>query len=66
MAETSRTLEQMNAAQQRTILQQVDRIKELEQWEKFAAHLVNNCIGETVTPEKLEQWLLESQTPKRL
>lgn len=66
MTETSRTLEQMNAAQQRTILQQVDRIKELEQWEKFAAYLVNDCVGQTVTIESLEKWLLESQTPKRL
>lgn len=66
MAEVHRTLEQMNAAQQRTILNQVERIKELEQWEKFAAHLVNHCLGQTVTVESLEQWLLESQTPKRL
>lgn len=66
MAEVERTLEQMNAAQQRTILQQTDRIKELEQWEKFAAHLVNNCIGQTVSPENLEQWLADSQKPKRI
>lgn len=65
MAEVHRTLEQMNAAQQRTIEKQVDRIKELEQWEKFAAHLINHCVGQTVTPESLEKWLHESQTPKR-
>lgn len=59
MGETHRTLEQMNAAQLRTIQQQVERIKELELWEKFASHLVNNCIGQTVTPENLELWLSE-------
>lgn len=66
MGEVHRTLEQMNAAQHRTIVEQVGRIKELEQWEKFASHLINNCIGQTVTAENLEKWLLESQTPKRL
>lgn len=59
MGETHRTLEQMNAAQQRTIQEQVGRIKELELWERFASHLVNNCIGQTVTPENLELWLAE-------
>lgn len=61
MAEVARTLEQMNAAQQRTILQQVERIKELQVWERFAAHLINNCVGQTITPELLEQWLAEVQ-----
>lgn len=65
MAQTERTLEQMNAAQLRTITEQTTRIKELEQWEKFAAHLINNCLDQIVTPENLEKWLLESQTPKR-
>lgn len=66
MGEVHRTLEQMNAAQQRTIVEQVGRIKELEQWEKFAAYLINNCLDQKVTPENLEKWLLESKTPKRL
>lgn len=66
MTEVHRTLEQMNAAQQRTIVEQLSRIKELEQWEKFAAHLINHCVGQTITVESLEKWLHESQTPKRL
>lgn len=66
MAQTERTLEQMNSAQLRTIVEQTDRIKELEQWEKFATHLINNCIDQVVTLENLEKWLLESKTPKRL
>lgn len=59
MAEVSRTLEQMNAAQQRTIIELTARIKELELWERFAAHLVNNCVGQPVTPENLEAWMAE-------
>ncbi|MNU05648.1 hypothetical protein D3C72_2505280 [compost metagenome] len=51
----------MNAAQQKTILQQVERIKELEQWEKFAAYLINHCMGQTVTEENLEAWLAAAQ-----
>lgn len=61
MAEVARTLEQMNAAQARTIVQQVERIKELEQWEKFAAYLINHCMGQTVTEENLETWLAAAQ-----
>lgn len=57
MAEVSRTLEQMNAAQQKTIIELTGRVKELERWERFAAYLVNNCIGQKVTEESLEQWL---------
>lgn len=61
MAEVSRTLEQMNAAQQRTIIQQCERIKELESWERFASYLINECIGQTVTEENLQHWLDEAQ-----
>ena len=61
MAETTNTLEERNASQKRTIEKQVDRIKELELWEKFAAHLVNKCIGQTITPENLEQWMEDCQ-----
>ncbi|MNO13130.1 hypothetical protein D3C76_27560 [compost metagenome] len=65
MAETTNTLEERNASQKRTIEKQVERIKELEIWEKFAAHLLNNCIGQTVTQESLEKWLEEAQQPRR-
>lgn len=61
MAEVHRTLEQMNAAQQRTIIEQTGRIKELEQWEKFASFLINNCIGQTVTEANLQTWLEDAQ-----
>lgn len=57
MAEVSRTLQQMNAAQQKTIIEMTARIKELEVWERFASYLVNNCVGETITEQNLEQWL---------
>ena len=59
--EKTNTLEERNASQKRTIEKQVDRIKELELWEKFAAHLVNKCIGQTITPENLEQWMEDCQ-----
>lgn len=61
MSETSRTLEQMNAAQQKTILELTQKVKELKVWEKFAAHLINHCADQTVTPENLEKWLEECQ-----
>ena len=61
MGEVHRTLEQMNAAQQRTITELTFRVKELEKWERFAAYLVNNCIGKQVTEESLEQWLSEAK-----
>ena len=59
MGETTNTMEQRNAGQAITIGKQAQRIKELEVWEKFASHLVNNCIGQTVTPENLELWMAE-------
>lgn len=62
MAEVSRTLEQMNAAQQKTIIQQCERIKELEIWERFASDLINKHLGEKITEENLEQWLVAAQT----
>jgi len=62
MGEVSRTLEQMNAAQQRTIVQQCERIKELEVWERFASDLINKHLGEQITEENLEQWLTTAQT----
>jgi hypothetical protein len=65
MSETTNTMEERNASQRRTILKQVDRIRELEVWEKFAAHLLNNCNGQTITPENLEKWLEESQKSKK-
>lgn len=55
--ETSRTLEQMNEAQRKTIVELTAKVKELGLWERFAAHLINSCIGETITEAKLEQWL---------
>lgn len=65
MAETTNTLEERNESQHKTILKQVERIKELEIWEKFAAHLLHNCIGQTITPESLEKWLEEAQQPRK-
>lgn len=59
--ETSRTLEQMNAAQQKTILELTARVNELKLWEKFAAHLINKCTDQIVTPDNLEKWLEECQ-----
>jgi hypothetical protein len=61
MSETTNTMEQRNESQRKTIVKQVERIKELELWEKFAAHLLNNCVGLTVTPENLEKWLEDCQ-----
>jgi len=61
MAETHRTLEQMNDAQRKTIESLTAKVKELGVWERFAAHLINNCIGEKVTEAKLEEWLNAAQ-----
>lgn len=62
--QTERSLEQMNAAQQKTIIDLTTQVKELKLWEQFAAHLVNNCVGLTVTPENLEQWMADCQKRK--
>lgn len=59
MGETTNTMAERNAGQAITIGKQAQRIKELELWERFASHLINNCIGQTVTPENLELWLAE-------
>lgn len=61
MAESTRTLEQMNEAQRKTIVELTAKVKELGVWERFAEHLINNCIGQTVTEETLETWLKEVQ-----
>lgn len=61
MAEVSRTPGEQILAQQRTIVDATKRIKDLELWEKFAAHLVNHCVGQTITPENLEQWMEDCQ-----
>lgn len=61
MADTHRTLEQMNEAQRKTIVELTTKVKELGVWERFAEHLINNCIGQTVTEETLEQWLNQVQ-----
>jgi hypothetical protein len=65
MAETTNTMEERNESQRKTILKQVERIKELEIWEKFASYLINNCIDQTVTPENLEKWLEDCQKPRK-
>lgn len=61
MSEKTNTLEERNESQRKTILRQAERIKELEVWEKFATHLINNCIGKKVSAEALETWLTECQ-----
>lgn len=65
MGESTNTLQERNDSQKRTIEKQVARIKELELWEKFAAHLINHCIGQTVTPENLEQWMEDCQKRRK-
>lgn len=65
--ETKNSLEDMNANQRKVIERQVEDIKklknqisQLQMWERFAASLINNHIGETVTEVNLEKWLEES------
>lgn len=65
MGESTNTLQERNDSQKRTIEKQVARIKELELWEKFAAHLINHCVGQTVTPENLEQWMEDCQKRRK-
>ena len=62
--QTERTLEQRNEAQRKTIVEQGEllkvagaRIKELEMWERFTAYLLNNCEGEKIYEERLQEWL---------
>lgn len=64
MGETTNTMAERNAGQAITIGKQAQRIKELELWERFASHLINNCIGQTVTPENLELWLADATKRK--
>lgn len=61
MAETHRTLEQMNEAQRKTIIELTTKVKELGMWERFAAALVNEHVGKTITVENLELWLKQVQ-----
>lgn len=61
MGESVNTLQERNDEQKKTILKQVTQIQELELWERFAAHLVNNCIGQTVTQENLDKWMADCQ-----
>lgn len=37
------------------------RVKELELWERFAAYLCNDCMGETITEAGLETWMAKVQ-----
>ena len=37
------------------------KVGELELWEKFAAHLFNDCMGQTITEEGLEAWMAKVQ-----
>ena len=64
MGETTNTMAERNAGQAITIGKQAQRIKELELWERFASHLINNYINQTVTPENLELWLADATKRK--
>lgn len=64
--QTERTLEQMNAAQQKTILELTQEVKKLKQevhenaiWSRFAGYLLDNCEGQTIYEEHLQQWMAE-------
>lgn len=64
MAQTERTLEQMNAAQKTTIEQLTNQVKNLNAkldqaqiWERFAGYLLDNCELEQITEENLQGWL---------
>lgn len=50
--QTERTLEQMNAAQLKTIQELTQRVKDLEIWERFAAFLISDC---NMQPEVLQE-----------
>jgi hypothetical protein len=71
--QTERTLEQRNEAQRKTIVEQGEllkvagaRIKELEMWERFTAYLLNNCEGEEIYEEKLQEWLADMLAAEKL
>lgn len=59
-----KTIEELTQAQK--VLSQ--HINELGIWERFAAYLLHNCDGKTITPTNLELWLaemLEAEKPKK-
>lgn len=66
MSQTERTLEQMNAAQQKTILELTQQVKQLKLevkenaiWARFAGYLLDHCEGQTIYEENLQRWMAE-------
>ena len=55
--QTERTLEQMNAAQLKTIQELTQKVKDLEIWERFVGYLLDSCEGQTITEEGLQAWM---------
>lgn len=55
--QTERTLEQMNAAQLKTIQELTQKVKDLEIWERFVGYLLDSCEGQTISEEGLQAWM---------
>lgn len=55
--QTERSLEQMNAAQLKTIQELTQKVKDLEIWERFVGYLLDSCEGQTISEESLQAWM---------
>lgn len=59
MAQTERTLEQMNAAQLKTIQELTQEVKDLSIWKRFVEFQISDC---NMQPDILEQLMSEMLT----
>lgn len=64
--QTERTLEQMNAAQKKTIEDLTAEVKKLKVevkenaiWSRFAGYLLDHCEGQTIYEESLQHWMAD-------
>lgn len=55
--QTERTLEQMNAAQKKTIEELTQKVKDLQIWERFVTYLLDSCEGQEISEEGFQGWM---------
>jgi hypothetical protein len=55
--EVKRTLEQMNDAQKKTIIELTQKVKDMEIWERFVGYMIENCEGQVVSEENFQSWM---------
>lgn len=52
--QTERSLEQMNAAQTKTIQELTQEVKDLNIWKRFVEYLITDC---NMQPDVMETWM---------